>query len=230
MDIEYKKTLLIVNPEALRARITTETLVVCGSARGMTSVVSFALYELGYFVGNDLQLHNYEDYEFQDIFHNQEPPLAERPAFTDLVAKRNAEHVRWGFKVPAAINFVDQITDVFRNPICVLCVRNPLATAMSVARRNPNVRGGNAQIFRGATKSIRAMAKLTANPELPSILINMEEAQSNPLTFLEEISEILQIEGDLPAIAEAMSSRGYKKSEARPGVTFSRPAERAGKA
>ncbi len=50
----FLDTMLLSNPERLRELCGRETLVVCGAPRGMTSLIAYTLYELGYFMGYEL--------------------------------------------------------------------------------------------------------------------------------------------------------------------------------
>ncbi|WP_417723942.1 hypothetical protein [Salipiger sp.] len=225
-DYEFKETFLLVNASKLDSILGNETLIVCGSSRGMTSVVSFALYELEYFIGNRLQSKNYEDLDFQEIFPDKQTftkSLSERKPLLKLVRKRNADYDRWGFKLPRASDFADDFGKVFRNPICVLCVRNPVATARSITARNPNVRGGIGRVMMQSQKALRAIQSLTESSSMPSIIINMDEAQRHPELFLSEFSELLRLDGDLSGIAAQIEKRSYKSSAPRAGITFSGP-------
>ncbi|ETW10873.1 Lipopolysaccharide biosynthesis protein [Roseivivax marinus] len=224
-NFEFTKTMLINNPEALERAIGTETLAVTGSARGMTSLVSFTLYELGYFIGHELQMHNFEDLEFQRAFPNRKVwsrPLKYRKPLRDLITARNAEHVRWGFKIPGAVGYVPELPPLLRNPVIVLCIRNPVAICRSVMTRNPQVSGGISTAYRNAKKWIPAMDFLMEHETLPSIILDMDGVQRQPKVFLREFSAALKLDGDLDDILPQISKRGYKRAESREGVRFMR--------
>lgn len=217
-DFLFRETLLINNPDAVEAVVGSETIIVCGSAQGMTSAVSFSLYELGYFLGEKLQEENFEDREFFWAFSDPKQngiPLAERSFLCDLVNRRNAQHQRWGFKLPSAIRHHKELPFVFRNPVVVLCVRNPVATMRSIMRRNPRVLGGFKQAHRAATTWVEALEWLTQNRNLPSVVIDMDAVKRAPDTFLRELSETFSLNGDLEGISKSISNRGYSASSPR---------------
>ncbi|MFD2174128.1 hypothetical protein [Rhodobacter lacus] len=206
-----------INMERLKERIGKETLVVCGAARGATSVVAYLLYEMGYFIGKDLGPRNYEDRAFARVI----PPrrflgrtLARSAAFTDLVAARNRDHARWGFKAPLACEHISELSTVLRNPVFVICVRNPLGVARSVLTREKRFTGGvfdAIHISRAYMEAIKALQKLQ---NAPALLINMDAAVLTPKIFLAEFSEVLNLSGDFAALEKAIRKPGYKEIQA----------------
>jgi|GEM_PF-2086974 len=230
-ELEAGRTLTINNPHLLKAAIGRETLVACGAPRGMTSLISFTLFELGYFIGSELQEHNFEDQEFSKAI----PPksrfkgkLISRPAFRNLVKQRNAEHERWGFKLPGAANYLPELNTTLRNPVFVLCIRNPLAIMRSIARRNSAYAGGTPGYYRNGLGWLDAMGFLMSTDSIPSLMIDMDEVRRSPATFLTEFTSALRL-GEVPdGLLERISRQGYKASKAQPNVTFVGPRNKRG--
>ena len=197
--------------------------MVCGSARGMTSLVAYVLYELNYFIGHDLQEQNFEDLDFLDtlVGYGMLPKrLARRKDLRNLIGKRNREHVRYGFKTPDAVFCLKELVPLLRDPIVVLCVRNPVATGRSIMTRNPKVKGGITQALNKAIAANSAITYLLDDAPCPSLVVNMDEAQRQPSVFLTELMTALGLEGDTEAIVRKISRKSYKSSTPREGVTF----------
>ena len=220
---QFQETLLITRPEALKSVVGRETLMVCGAARGMTSVVSYTLYELGYFIGTDLQLNNYEDHAFQRAIIRFVParkPLAQRQDLRDLIARRNAGQDRWGFKLPDAVQHVEDLPPLLRNPVVVLCIRNPVAVARSIMTRDPGVKGGLGTAMRKGLDAMSALPYLLDRAPHPAIIVDMDAVRRTPGAFVRDIIEVLDLSGDADAITGAISKQGYKPAAPRDGITF----------
>lgn len=219
----FSTAMLINNPDALEKVVGRETLVVMGSARSMTSIISFTLYELNYFIGSELQKNNFEDQEFLraippgGIFKK---PLSRRINLLELIKKRNAEHERWGFKLPHAVDHVQTLPTLLRNPVIALCVRNPVGVVRSIDTREPFQKGDLTGALKSAVKWIPAMQWLLEQDTLPSVIINMDEVKRKPGVFLRDFTDLMQISGERPRIREMLLRRGYKEAEPREGVTF----------
>ncbi|SLN22053.1 hypothetical protein ROJ8625_00856 [Roseivivax jejudonensis] len=222
-DHTFLESMLVINPGALDRVVGRETLVVTGAPRGMTSVVSYTLFELGYFLGDKIQPRNFEDVGFTKALPDPKlfpKPLTERRVLIDLIAERNAAHDRWGFKLPRALHYIEQLPALLRNPVVVLCVRNPLATCASVATRESGLSDGLATGYRNALRSVTAMEHLMSASDLPSILVDMDSVQRRPGRFLRDFAKLLKLEGDLDAIKAGIAEPGYKRAAKQPGVTY----------
>lgn len=210
---EQLDTMFLCNPAALRARIGGETLVVCGVARGATSVASYALHHLGYYLGDRLGSLNYEDQDFVHAIPGKSQlrkSLRDRVAFRDLVARRDAAHTRWGFKLPRALDYVPELADTLRAPVFLVCLRNPLSVARSMLEREELVKGGFPAALQAATAPFAAAAQLLARDDVPSVLVDMDRVTGRPAVFVAELAALFGLTGDIPAIADAIAQPGYK--------------------
>jgi hypothetical protein len=227
--LDFKGALVINNPDKLKSVIGRETLVVCGAARGMTSLISFTLFELGYYIGTDLQSQNFEDQDFYAAI----PPrarfrglLTSRPKFRALVRNRNAAHQRWGFKLPRAADYVEELSETLRDPVFVLCVRNPLAIMRTIKRRNPHFKGSTPEFYKNGLGWLNAMGILMSSDSIPSIMVDMDDVRRDPETFLSDFTELLAL-NDVPEdLLERISRPGYKNSRRQPEVTFVGPRDK----
>lgn len=214
------RTLSINNTDALAARVGTETLVVCGAPRGMTSLVAYSLYQMGYFLGDDLNPRNYED---NDVLNAMPPArwfyyrqIDKRPQFRDLVARRNQNHLRWGFKLPHATGHVPGLIRALRNPVFVVCVRNPVAVARSVANRERPFNGRLRTLHNIGISYLPALDTLLKSRTVPTVMINMDAVEHSPGIFLKELTGALELTGDLDAIKARIKVKGYKEITSPP--------------
>ncbi|MCC3244759.1 hypothetical protein LG047_05395 [Methylocystis sp. WRRC1] len=218
------RTLIVFRPALLETLIGNETLVVCGSPRGMTSAAAFSLFELGYFIGNRLGAKNFEDQDFL----LEIPPrktghavnLSDRESFLSLLKERNLAHSRWGFKLPHATAYVDQLSALLRNPVFVVCVRNPAAVARSVVAREPKMSFTLPELLEIGLRPLQAINLLLDDGNCPLIILDMDEIRRAPGLFLKELSTVLKLSGDLTRVKEQLSMPGYKPGSPRPGVEF----------
>ncbi|SLN29314.1 hypothetical protein ROJ8625_01264 [Roseivivax jejudonensis] len=220
---EYKRVTLVVNPGLLAERLGRETLVCCGAARGMTSVVAYTLFDQGYFLGERLQHRNFEDVDMRRAIPPRDQmlrPLANRPDFTTLVAARNADYTRWGFKIPHAVEHVPELCRLLRDPVILLCVRNPVGTGKSIVQRSETETGGIDQIMHASLRWVPALQYLVGQADVPALICDMDIVRRRPFAFVRDLKEALDLEGDADAIAETIGTAGYKRAEARPGMTF----------
>ncbi|MGX0975548.1 hypothetical protein ACSSVY_001250 [Roseovarius sp. MBR-51] len=212
------RTMFVLQPDEMHKRIGSETLVVCGAPRGGTSIVSYTLFNLGYFIGDDLGPHNYEDKEMLHAVPAKflmQVQLPERPAYKELIKRRNQQNTRWGFKLPRATEYVPELISTLRNPVFVVCVRNPLAVVRSIFNREADFGDGFAEAIQIARSYQNAMDDLISRSDTPAIFIDMDTVKTIPGVFLEEFSSLLRLKGNLLSIKDAISTPGYKESEKR---------------
>lgn len=214
---------MVVDPNEVARRRDSGTVVVCGSPRGMTSVVAYTLYELGLYLGARVGAKNYEDQDLLDLMPAASAPdhagSLDTPAFRDAVALRDQSHERWGFKIPHAAAYVDQLEGLLRDVIFVVCLRNPVAVAQSVVNREPGMTFDAERLLEIGTRPIRTIQQLqTMNS--PFIIVDMDAVRRMPGVYLEELSTQLGLKGDLASIKETISTPGYKAANERPGTTL----------
>jgi hypothetical protein len=215
------KTMIIHRPDRLDDVVGQETLVVCGSERGMTSLVAFCLYNTGYFIGEFLGPDNHEDLEFMAAIPHpsqQVRPLA-KGRLPTLIEKRNLAHERWGFKLPRAAFHVRELDPLLRNPVFVVCVRNPVSVAKSILARE--AKGFELlHLMSIARRPFDAIEAVITETAAPLLIVDMDQVSRSPGVFVNEIAAALRLEGDFSEIGRAISQSGYKRSAARDGSRF----------
>jgi hypothetical protein len=210
------RTMFVLDPDELNKRIGSETIVVCGAPRGGTSIVSYALFRLQYFLGDDLGRRNYEDQEMlqaippKQLMKNE---LARRTAYRALVEKRNLQHSRWGFKLPRATDYVPELIDTLRNPVFIVCVRNQLSVARSIFNREKSFDDQFVKAIQVARSYQKAMDCLLSRNDTPAIFVDIDTVKTKPGVFIQEFAGLLRLTGDLTSIKHAISTPGYKEAE-----------------
>ncbi|WP_136441738.1 sulfotransferase [Pacificoceanicola onchidii] len=220
-ETSISKTMIVNRRERLKALMGQETLVVCGAPRGMTSAVAFTLYNMGYFLGDILGPVNYEDMEFMDALPLPSSKTAEPETgpLPDLIARRNAAHLRWGFKLPRATFHIETLNRLLRNPVFIVCVRNPVAVEKSMSKRS-NRPFEYKRFLQESKRPLDAIDAVLSGTDAPLLIIDMDQVGRDPDAFVEEFSELLGVDTDCSAIAEQLAAKGYKSSEQRDGVRF----------
>lgn len=212
-DYRFGQTVTILRPGLLDQRRGAETLVVCGAARGFTSIVSYVLVSLGFPMGDHLGPDNHEDLEFQYVLvaatvHHRSLPRM--PGLPGLIARRNAAHPRWGFKVPVAVDYMPELEPMLRNPVFVICLRSPAGVMRSIHTRPHDVLGDEIWLLRKGFAAYAAVHDAADRLTAPVILADMDAARRYPRVFLAEFTRALGLTGDMEALAVQISRPGYK--------------------
>ncbi|HSF64780.1 MAG TPA: hypothetical protein VLA78_10355 [Paracoccaceae bacterium] len=213
-DCQFGKIVTVLRPGLLADRRGRETLVVCGAARGLTSVVSYALVELGYPMGPVRGPHNHEDMEFQNVLvaaSVRERSLRRMPGLPGLIARRNAANPRWGFKVPLAVEYMPELQGMLRDPVFVICLRSPAGVMRSIHARPHDVEGDVVWLMRKGFGAYAAVHAAAARLSAPILLADMDAARLAPRVFLDELCAALDLAGDLDALAARIARPGYKE-------------------
>ncbi len=184
-------------------------------------MVAFVLYRAGLHMGERLGARNYEDQDIRPYLpqRGRLAPWHDHRQLRGLVRRRDAMHARWGFKLPHATRHIRLLTRELRNPVFLVCIRNPAAVARSIARRDPPPPWLSAGLGL-AVEPVSAALKVVACTDAPMLIIDTDEVVKRPGRFLDEAARLLNLQGDLRGIGQIIRERGYRQSEARRGVTF----------
>jgi len=179
MSEENRKSALVpmyLDPEAQGKE--RKTFICIGVPRGGTSAVAGLMQRLGIFMGEDLP-NNYEDPEF---IHK--PPAHMK----SVIEKRNQDHALWGWKFPAAANYLENILPHVENPHLVVVFRDLVATMKAHMRwHNRN------QLF-AAHEIILQQQKnwfLVERWKVPTAMVSYEKAILAPNLFTHDMATFL---------------------------------------
>jgi hypothetical protein len=155
------------------------TYVCFGVARGGTSAVAGAMRRLGIFMGDDLP-NNYEDPRFG--------PGQSPARMREAIAERNAAHDVWGWKFPAASNYLEGLSKDLRNPYLVVVFRDIAATMKG------HMRWHNREVTLAAHEILVQQQKnwfLVERWRVPTLLVSYEKAILDPRLFVQELARHL---------------------------------------
>ena len=133
---------------------TKKTYIVLGVKRGGTSMLAGTLRILGVYMGNmNKNVGGHEDVDISD--QNLEDMI-------QTVIRRNMEHEVWGFKNPAAIDYIYYLLPFLIKPTFLVIFRDPCATAMSESIKHNN---NFTQSFWEAMDNIRKLHYFAMYPD-----------------------------------------------------------------
>ena len=207
-EIVQKHSIVIINPAELETRRGMETLVITGASRGGTSIVAYLYRRAGYYLGDKVGQKVHEDMEVHAAI--------EDGGLDALIARRNAAHARWGFKLPAAVRMMADLETRLRNPVFIVAYRNPLAIARSVVNKDPNFqpdRDGLLKGFEHGLGFLRAATEAWRDMQAPVVLVDADMAKSRPRVFVREVLGVLLEEpGEelVEGLAHDIHKPGYK--------------------
>jgi hypothetical protein len=218
--IDIGEAMIVVRREALTRALGDETLVICGPARGGTSIVAYALLCTGYYLGEKLGKDNHEDQEIVNL-------IGDPTAMEGIIVERNRRFRRWGFKLPDAVHHVDWLARALRNPVFLVVFRNPVATTKSILKRDP-IFGGGLGFRKLATAFAHGLNDMqlglhVLRTSAPAILLDVDAARGAPERLVREFANLFAPNATdqlIKTIAREISLASYKPNPgARPNET-----------
>lgn len=155
-----------------------KTVVIVGVQRGGTSMAAGVARELGVNLGKNLG-NNHEDPEFLS---------KDLDKLREVIASRNQNFDVWGWKMPHSSEYLLELLDDVRNPFVIVVIRNLLAMAESQMKRS-EAKFENA--FKFSLSRLVQVSSLIPDLTCPTLLVNYEDAISNPKKFVDEMSSFL---------------------------------------
>lgn len=153
------------------------TIIVTGQQRSGTSLVASMLQRAGLFIGSRIDNIVYEDGEFVSAFAAHDAAAVRR-----LIAERNAQHARWGFKCPMLCRGL-QPGDMawFDRPRVVVTFRDPVAVAVRTSLADYRA---PMQALQEAASDQAAMLAFAGALTCPTLLVSYEKALSYRRDFI----------------------------------------------
>lgn len=181
---------------------STKTVVVFGVARGGTSMVAGAIRGLGFYMGHALENNN-EDLEFsyKSLDHMKQ-----------VIRRRDVQYRKWGWKFPAAANYLDDLLPHVRNPHLIMVNRDLAATSAG------HVRWHQRETSFAISDILLQMQKnflLALRWRVPTLLVSYEKATQRPGRFIDELSQFLgePVEVERERLVAYLGPGKYKKFE-----------------
>lgn len=177
---EYTTSLLLNPPGQLEDQ---RTYSIFGTRRGGTSMVAGVARALGLDLGEVGQRKNNEDPRFQNR------PM---PQMREAIETRNAERDVWGWKFPAAGNYIPELSNSLRNPYLVVVYRDPVAAALSQARRDRKFNRRSSRLALHESASNNAVnTGLALATDRPCLLVSNERAIADPEGLVDDVAAFL---------------------------------------
>ena len=186
-----------LNTEALaNAPGVEKTLIVLGAPRGGTSALAGALHAMGIFMGRGASAPVFESLALANAIERDERDTARQ-----LIADFNRDHPVWAFKRPGFTRFVETFHDYFRNPVYLVILRDPVATA------NRSYISGRLKLnylkkLRRVLTVYNGVVDFVESSGAPTLFVSYEKLLQDPTTALHCIVDALS----LPVAAEQIAS------------------------
>jgi hypothetical protein len=184
----------LANKGFILNRLTAErgrTVIVTGLHRSGTSLVASILQRAGLFIGSNVNDIVFEDEVIAGALASRDIATLRR-----IIAERNTQHSRWGFKCPmlGAMLDPDQLS-LFDRPRLIVTFRDPIATAVRTALSEYQ---DPMRSLREVAADQNAMLAFVDQIACPSLLLSYEKALTFPRDFIDTIMRFC----DMPHTAE----------------------------
>ncbi|HEX2176832.1 MAG TPA: hypothetical protein VHG70_13070 [Nocardioidaceae bacterium] len=169
----------IETPEAQR------TYVILGTRRGGTSMIAGVARALGLDLG-----------ELGNRKNNEDPRFQNRPVekMRDSISQRNDEADVWGWKFPAAGNYLPDVWASLRNPYFLIVYRDPIASALSQSRFDrPRARRTERLSIHESSANSNLNTGFALAVDRPCLLVSHERATHDPNALIDDIAEFLEV-------------------------------------
>jgi hypothetical protein len=192
------------------------TYVIYGMPRGGTTMVAGVARLCGLNIGDNLPV-NCEDPELNIDLLRQQGASKPVEHIVSAIRRRNSSLDVWGWKFPAAAQYLNEIKPELRNPHLVLVFRDALATATRHVHKpediGPQIRRVNDVIIRNW--------QLAKGWNVPTLLVSYERAMLNPEAFVEQLSEFINngAAPDIEKIKDYMRAGEYQPAPTASTVT-----------
>jgi hypothetical protein len=180
----------------------TKTVIVFGVARGGTSMVAGAVRGLGFYMGHALENNNEDlDFSYKSLDYMRQ-----------VIVRRDVQYRKWGWKFPAAANYLDELLPNVRNPHLCIVTRDLAATSAGHVRWHKREASfAISDILLQTQKNFL----LAVRWRVPALLVSYEKATQRPGRFINELSQFLgePVEVDREKLIAYLGPGKYKKFE-----------------
>tara|TARA_R110001583_G_scaffold166104_3_gene318863 strand:- start:13312 stop:14253 length:942 start_codon:yes stop_codon:yes gene_type:complete len=170
--------IIFINPLPIK-EYSHKTFFVLGQARGGTSLAAGILYHLGIPMGEQCDKPIYEDGILTRAIRS-----GNSRKIKEIIANYNSHWPNWGFKQPAAQNFILRNHRLFRSPCFIFIVKDPA----SIAIRKESLYGNDAVAsMRKVLESYDRILKFIAKTKAPALIVSYEKLIQNPESLIEKM-------------------------------------------
>ena len=162
-----------------------KTIIVLGVARGGTSMVAAALFELGIPLGVNDGSVVYEDVELARAMESGDTGLLK-----SVISDRNSKHAVWGFKRPSTSAQINRIAKLFRNPHFVVVFRDVFAIA---SRNKIAVSTDPFRNMISSLKQYRGLLDFLESSRYPAMLVSYEKALLKREPFVQTLAQFVGV-------------------------------------
>ncbi len=160
-----------------------KTLIVVGVARGGTSLISGSLDHLGVFTGENSRKPVFEDTKLARAFEGNNNEMIK-----DIIEEYNQKHSIWSFKRPMAINYLNSIDELTRNPIYLIIFKD----IFSISNRNnismkQDIISGLAEAHENYGKLIKFISQTKIN----AFLFSYEKIMISKEVFIDTLINLI---------------------------------------
>lgn len=188
--------IVIGNVDSKAQKFRKESVVVLGTGRGGTSMISGVLHHMGIFMGERANPPVYEDVALSTALENQEEEKIRR-----LVDSYSSKYDLWGFKRPSALFHLCKIEALFPAPKYVVIFKDILSIA------NRNHISMRLDVFSGLERALSDYGQIIEflrMTDRPYMLVSYDKILSNPEQFINALMEFLPWRPDEEQYAQAL--------------------------
>jgi hypothetical protein len=178
-------------------RPASRTIIIVGLPRSGTSMSAKALFDLGVWMGDRIDLAVFEDVRIAEALEKKTEDLC------GIIEDYNNRFDIWGFKRPMAFEILKNHINKFRNPRILVMFRDPLAIS---ERNRISVHMPIEIALQSATEQIVNLIKFSLSIHTPRMLVSYEKAISKPEKFIEELVKFAGCAPTLEEVKKAVSN------------------------
>jgi hypothetical protein len=187
------------------------TIIVSGVGRSGTSMAAGALAALGLPMGDTGGLAVYEDTQLSPALY-----YFDHAARARIIAARNAETKKWGFKFPSLqLHLHPAELRQFRNPRLIVITRDLVAVAQRAVKSDPDLAVPFDALW-NITRQQNDMVDFLYKAQCPRMVMSYEKAVQFPVAFVEMMASFCGLKVDHASVDNAVrtvspNNEAYRK-------------------
>jgi Sulfotransferase family len=175
-----------------------KTLLVLGAPRGGTSAIAGALSAMGIYMGRGASAPVFESLALANAIEDDDRELARK-----IIEGFNAEYETWAFKRPGFTRVVSEFHGFFRNPVYLVILRDPVATA-SRSFISGRLKLNYLKKLRRVTAVYESIVNFVETSGAPTVFISYEKLLQDPRSTLGIIVDELGLNISTERLSQAV--------------------------